>query len=637
MKALFRRIFNYYLVLKTCWFVLLFLALGFFSLVVFDQGQDILKSLSLTGSSEIVRQTVFVLFAVSWWSWQSFRSARVILHFSYFNFWSYRPSYSFRAQVFIPRLLASLPFFILAMAVYRANGASVTALFALLFSLGIWMFVLLHYRKSIIVKLRSWKEFLPNVIPDYIPIKNGAYPASFIWTKQRKWFLFRITLVVALFVGFYISPIHLSQYLGSATVVLMGFGSWLILASIVSFLEKLIRFPVSFSILLLVVASSFFNNNHEVETIGVSPIRSDLEAHFTQWANSRNAKADSTVAYLIMAEGGGLRSAYWTNGILNLLESRQANFHDNIYSYSTVSGGSLGVMMYETLNDYEQHKDLKMPGQYLREDLLAPITSSLIFRDLLQKFIPYPIKALDRSRILDKSFEQSLPDPLLWQKGFLENYAESEHPMIIMNTTHVESGRRMLVSNVDINGMKSSQIHDYFEVTGQDIKTSTAIGLSARFPFITPPAMIKDRKGNTYGNLVDGGYYENLGMQSMLDLYTILKKLSQKHGYRIQFRFIAIRNTKSQVDDKPLKGMVETLAPAQTYTNIWNNNSNEVLSNGKLLIEQNNDEIYVLRLEREDKENIPLGWYLSDDARNKLNGQLNSLSKLTIDRILKNP
>jgi len=195
----------------------------------------------------------------------------------------------------------------------------------------------------------------------------------------------------------------------------------------------------------------------------------------------------------------------------------------------------------------------------------------------------------------------------------------------------------MLVSNVDINGMKSSQIHDYFEVTGQDIKTSTAIGLSARFPFITPPALIKDRNGNTYGNLVDGGYYENLGMQSMLDLYTILKKLSQKHGYRIQFRFIAIRNTKSQVDDKPLKGMVETLAPAQTFTNIWNNNSNEVLSNGKLLIEQNNDEIYVLRLEREDKENIPLGWYLSDDARNKLNRQLNSLSNLTIDRILKNP
>jgi len=171
----------------------------------------------------------------------------------------------------------------------------------------------------------------------------------------------------------------------------------------------------------------------------------------------------------------------------------------------------------------------------------------------------------------------------------------------------------------------------------RNIKTSTAIGLSARFPFITPPALIKDRNGNTYGNLVDGGYYENLGMQSMLDLYTILKKLSQKHGYRIQFRFIAIRNTKSQVDDKPLKGMVETLAPAQTYTNIWNNNSNEVLSNGKLLIEQNNDKIYVLRLEREDKENIPLGWYLSDDARTKLNGQLNSLSKLTIDRILKNP
>jgi hypothetical protein len=604
-------------------------------LVIFDQGQDILKTLSLTGDFETIKQTWFVYFAVSWWSWQTFRSSRVVLHFSYFNFWSYRPSYSLRAQVFVPRMLASLPYLILALAVYRTDNG-ITAFALLLVSSGIWMFVFLHLRRSIIVRLRSWKAFIPHLIPDYIPIKNGTYPAKFIWTKQRRWFLFRIAVVIILFVMFYISPVRFPQYIGSSTVVLLGFGTWLILASVISFIEKFLRFPVSFSILLFVIAFSFFNNNHAIRT-KAEPLakRQLLSAHFNNWALNHNADKDSIQAYMVMAEGGGLRSAYWTTSLLNTLSNQNTNFPNHIYAYSSVSGGSLGTMMFNTT---QQHPELKQPGDLapnLNSDLLAPVTSAFIFTDLLQKFIPFPIKQLDRSRVLEKSFEQSLPDPSIWQDGFVNKYANNQSPLLLINTTHVESGKRTILSNVDILEMSENHNQDFFSIVQKDISISTAIGITSRFPFITPPALVKNPDGSNWGNLVDGGYYENLGMQTMLDAYDVIKPIAVEKGYKIHFKFIAIRNAKSTEDVKPVLGMVEAFSPAITFSNIWSNNSNEVLSNGEKLLSSNGDALFVLSLQRDDNENIPLGWYLSEPARQNLNRQLHSIPDSVLTNILK--
>lgn len=613
---------------------MLFLFLGFFSLVVFDQGQDMLKTLSLTGEFEIIRQTWFVYFAVGWWSWQTFRSSRVVLHFSYFNFWTYLPSYALRAQVLIPRLLASMPYIILAMAVYRTDQA-MSAFALLLISSAVWIFIFLHFRKSLVVKLRTWKAFIPRLIPDYIPIKNGTYPAHFIWTKQKRWFLFRILVVIVLFFMFYYSPVNFPQYLGSATVVLLGFGTWLILASVISFIEKFLRFPVSFSILLLVIAFSFFNNNHSVRTIDHLPNRPLLSDHFNQWALDHNADTDAINVYMIMAEGGGLRSAYWTTSLLNTLESKDSNFSKNIYGFSSVSGGSLGTMMFNTT---QSNPSLNKQGDMapnLNSDLLAPVTSALIFTDFVQKFIPFPIKQLDRARVLEKSFEQSLPDETLWQKGFVAENNSSTKPLMLINTTHVESGQRTIISNVKLSEIEENQIQDFFSLINKDVSISTAIGISSRFPFITPPALVKNEDGTNWGNLVDGGYYENLGMQSMLDAYSIIKPIAREKGYRIKFTFIAIRNTKYVETDKPMLGMVEALSPAMTFSNIWSNNSNEAISNGEKLLKSNNDDLFILSLQRRDKENIPLGWYLSESARNNLNRQLKAIPDSTFQDILK--
>ena len=205
---------------------------------------------------------------------------------------------------------------------------------------------------------------------------------------------------------------------------------------------------------------------------------------------------------------------------------------------------------------------------------------------------------------------------------------------MLINTTHVESGHRTVISNAQLGVLSKNNIQDFFEITQKDISISTAIGIGSRFPFITPPALVTDSSGNSWGNLVDGGYYENLGMQTMLDVYSVLKQVVRKNNYNVRFKFIAIRNNKLPIVDKPVLGMVEALAPAITFSHIWGNNSNEALTNGQKLIKSNGDELYVLSLQRDDNENIPLGWYLSTSARNNLNKQLQEISDSTILNIL---
>jgi len=121
----------------------------------------------------------------------------------------------------------------------------------------------------------------------------------------------------------------------------------------------------------------------------------------------------------------------------------------------------------------------------------------------------------------------------------------------------------------------------------------------------------------------------------MLDAYTILKTVSKKNNLKTRFKFIAIRNTKLIEEEKPMLGMVESLAPAITFSNIWSNNSNEAMSNGEKLLTANHDEFYVLSLQRDDNENIPLGWYLSSDARTNLNRQVAAIPDSLIYAILK--
>lgn len=278
-----------------------------------EQGKDILQSLSFSASGNLLWHTWFALFAVFWWGWQSWRSGRVILNFTTFNFIKFSKRYALQAQVIIPRVLGILPALIFAAGLLTVSGWSNPMVYVYL-CLALWLYVLFHLRKDIIVLFMSRNKIRFLNIPDYVPVKNEAYPAKFIWQKQKRWIWFRLYIVAATFILFILYPVSFPQLLGSAAIVLFSLGARLVIAVVLDYAEKRFRFPFTFSLIIMTVVCSFFNNNHKIRTLNESQNqRVELDEHFDRWYAKR-AGVDSIPIVMVASQGGGVRAAYWTSG-----------------------------------------------------------------------------------------------------------------------------------------------------------------------------------------------------------------------------------------------------------------------------------------------------------------------------------
>lgn len=616
-----KQLFNYYVVLKSCWIILLFLAIGFFGLVVMEQGKDILQSLSFTAQNNLLWHTWFALFAVFWWGWQSWRSGRVILHYTTFDFIKFNKRYALQAQVIIPRVLGVLPALIFAAGLLTVSGWSNPLVYVYL-CLAIWLYIFFHIRKDIIVLFMSRNKIKFLNIPDYIPVKNEAYPAKFIWQKQRRWIWFRLYLVLATFTLVVLYPVSFPQLLGSAAIILFSLGAWLVIAVVLDYAEKRFRFPFTFSIVLMTIVFSFFNNNHKIRVLdGSQNQRVELDEHFDEWYAKR-AKEDTIPLVMIASQGGGVRAAYWTAQVLADIQEDVPQFEEHIYSYSGVSGGSLGIGTFKQLIAAQSTNLKQDVHQILSQDFLSPISAWLVVPDLIQKFLPFPIYSVDRAKALEYSWEQAanIDSTDFFNTGFLEAFADDES-VIIFNATKVENGFRTLVTNVKPPENLYSLTEDFFDATQTDVRLSTAISVSSRFPFISPPAVVFNAQGKKWGHLVDGGYVENMGATPMLLMYDYLSSRAAQKGYKIKFHLMFIKNTKEEYNTK-IKGMYEVLGPINTLSKVWVNSGYFDESSPQLRNLLNSDQAFFVSLDRPDEKIIPLGWYLSPTATAVMNEQV---------------
>ena len=67
-------------------------------------------------------------------------------------------------------------------------------------------------------------------------------------------------------------------------------------------------------------------------------------------------------------------------------------------------------------------------------------------------------------------------------------------------------------------------------IKGCDIRLSTAVSNSARFPVITPQGDIRDPNGAVHDRIVDGGYFDNFGVLSATELATQLHAIDQRQA-----------------------------------------------------------------------------------------------------------
>jgi predicted chitinase len=179
----------------------------------------------------------------------------------------------------------------------------------------------------------------------------------------------------------------------------------------------------------------------------------------------------------------------------------------------------------------------------LSKDLLSPLIGATLFPDFTQRFLPWPFGDLDRARALEASFEAAA-SPTGWAgqgslaESFLDhwNLDANRGPALLLNSADAATGRRVVIAPFAVRAAASEHrvgalAHfPFWKVTEQgveietplDIRLSTAAAISARFPWLTPAATVTVTEAGTNKaqtiRLVDGGYVDNSGVETVLDL-----------------------------------------------------------------------------------------------------------------------
>jgi len=179
-------------------------------------------------------------------------------------------------------------------------------------------------------------------------------------------------------------------------------------------------------------------------------------------------------------------------------------------------------------------------------DFLTATTAALLYPDLLQRFWPWPIKSADRARAIELAWEDSYRRAMRMTTGagggqfagsFINAAAPASRstdaaakrwPALFLNATWAETGRRLIMSPFKLTGdeEKASAFpaaDDLLGLIGRDIALSTAAGLSARFPIVLPAATLLDSAARSHGRAVDGGYFENYGAVTAAELLAELR------------------------------------------------------------------------------------------------------------------
>ncbi len=277
--------------------------------------------------------------------------------------------------------------------------------------------------------------------------------------------------------------------------------------------------------------------------------------------------------YVVSAQGGGLYAAYQSAMTLSRLQDRCKGFAQHVFAISGVSGGGLGAAVFSSLvrtmgkpvsqpdcaygeatdNSYQEKA-----ARFLSQDFMAPLTAAGFFPDFFQRFLPFPIARFDRARALEASFERAWDltetdrEGNLFAESFYDHWSpDGLAPALILNTTQMNTGRRFVFSPFHFRRQTSDRLTTFLQLTRRPVALSTAVGVSARFPWILPPASWQtdfsrtrnipnpnlsqsfpfskpgDRRRVRSFRFLDGGLFEYSGAETAIDIIQVIEDLQR--------------------------------------------------------------------------------------------------------------
>ena len=271
---------------------------------------------------------------------------------------------------------------------------------------------------------------------------------------------------------------------------------------------------------------------------------------------------------LIAAEGGGIRAAYWTTAILDQLvstarETRGGRVCAQAMVSSGASGGSVGLSIASVSSPGAASIQTEKIAQ---PRALAAASDGLVLRDTIYAATGVPVPSLsdgtsehdtpwlDRASLIEQAWENDESGIAELDEPFLDAplaWAEWGPPgAMVLNSTSSTTACRTLVSQVELplssdpgsadrtagvcspsGGVAGST--DLIDCTGP-LRTTTAALLTARFPYVTPSGVVScddgDPDTDDEQQIVDGGYAENSGIGTLVDVMPSIMRLVRAHN-----------------------------------------------------------------------------------------------------------
>lgn len=321
---------------------------------------------------------------------------------------------------------------------------------------------------------------------------------------------------------------------------------------------------------------------HTVRLIdGPSIERLPLDRLFSQWVDACALGPGPVQPIIVAVSGGATRAGLWGAAVLDhVLQTQQPTKGPALFAVSSVSGGSLGTAGAMTLLSLESLPcratglPLLRPNPVdntvpLAGDALGPLLGGWLLDDIprsafepaaavIQSVTSHRPNGGDSAEAIEHGFEdlwgtalrksplKGVPD---WGRPFLSLFHtdgaatyRKGMPLWLANGTDATTGNRVITSPIAAPDGPESKLpwpfrgaRDFHTLMHGDVSIATAINNTARFPYLEPFGEMLPLGGKRQtGSLVDGGYFENEGLQTALDLAEWLADQSGTLGRRVQ-------------------------------------------------------------------------------------------------------
>jgi Patatin-like phospholipase. len=264
--------------------------------------------------------------------------------------------------------------------------------------------------------------------------------------------------------------------------------------------------------------------------------RANMLTILNNW--KRKQDREKPVMIFINVSGGGLRSATFVMNTLQQLDSiTNGRVMKQAFLINGASGGMLSATYYRELYKVGKTSPIDLHSKQftdrITQDLLNPIFSSMISRDIFSPAQKFSIGSHEYIKDRGYAFEQKLNEnsgDILNKQ--IKDYAADEKaanlPMIIYNSVITRDGRKMMIGTqplsflmkplafandtlftpdaVDFGALFSKQ-------DPANLRLLTALRMNATFPYVLPNVWLPS---NPVIDVMDAGIRDNYGQETTL-------------------------------------------------------------------------------------------------------------------------